>query len=149
MNEQIASEIKVITMPDAVCLDTRVLSRFLSRKEPAIALVERFQEESIEIYTTCVNVSEFFMGLWKVGPISSKRLKDLQGFFADIQPRALDYPAASLAGKLYGEVLRGKEIGWRDTFIAAIVLLNGKKIVTSNPDHFRRIPDIEVTEFMK
>ncbi len=134
-------------MPDAVCLDTRILSRFLSRKERAIALIQGFKDEGIEVYTTCVNVSEFFMGLWKIGPISAKRLKDLQGFFTDLQPRALDYPAASLAGKIYGEVLRGKEIGWRDTFIAAIVLLHGKQLVTSNPDHFRRIPDLEVTEF--
>jgi len=43
-------------------------------------------------------------------------------------------------------VLKGKEIGWRDTFIAAITIHKGNTIITSNAEHFRRIPELVVNE---
>jgi len=79
-----------------------------------------------------VNVSELMMGLWKIGPISDQRVSELSTFFKDLHVRNLEFDAALIAGKIYGEILRGKETGWQDTYIAAIVLNNGKKIITSN-----------------
>ena len=42
---------------------------------------------------------------------------------------------------------KGLDIGNNDTLIAAIVLENGKKIITDNRDHFSRIDDLEVIYF--
>ncbi len=134
-------------MINAVCLDTRVLSRFLAKKEGAIKIVNEYKQSGHEIYTTTVNASEFFMGLLKLNPISEHRMSELRQFFVDLKPRTLDLDTAIQAARLYVDVLRGKEIGWRDTFIAAIVLANGKKIITSNPEHFNRIPDLDVIQF--
>nr|MDO8114025.1 type II toxin-antitoxin system VapC family toxin [Candidatus Sigynarchaeota archaeon] len=139
--------IRVINMVNAICLDTRIVSRFLAKKTRAIELIQQYKNADYEIYTTTVNVSELIMGLWKIGPISEHRMAELKDFFTDLHVRPFDFDAAIMAGKLHGDILRGKEIGWRDTFIAAIVLVHGKKIITSNSEHFARIPDIEVITY--
>ena len=73
-------------------------------------------------------------------------MAELKNFFLDLHVRQLDLDAAMQAGRIYSDLSRGKEIGWRNTFIASIVMNNGKKIITSNPAHFQRIPDLEVIE---
>ena len=52
-----------------------------------------------------------------------------------------------LAGKLYSTELKGQEIGWRDTFIATSLLLNGQIIITSNYNQFKRVTDLDVIKF--
>jgi len=131
----------------AVCLDTRVLSQFLNRKQKAKKLINEYQEKQYEIYTTTINISEFFMGLYKIHEITEKELKDLKEFFQALHPRSLSYESAVYAGKLYGTILKGQVIGWRDTFIASIVKENGNTIITTNSSHFERIPELNVVEF--
>ena len=134
-------------MIKAICLDTRILSTYLKGKESAYELIEKYQTDGYELYTTVVNITEFFMGLYKIGIVSEVKKKRLKNFFLTLHPRSIDYEAGVLAGNLYATTLKGQPIGWRDTFIAAIVLLNGRFIITSNPDHFKRIPDINVIEY--
>ena len=131
----------------AVCLDTRILSAFLKGKQKALDLIDDFHSKGFEIYTTTVNVSEFFMGMFKTNILSEKKIKELHKFFKTLHPRPIDYDTGFLAGKLYSTELKGQEIGWRDTFIAASVLLNGQIIITSNYKHFERVTDLEVIKF--
>ena len=131
----------------AVCLDTRVLSSFLKGKQNALDLIDDYQSKGFEIYTTTVNISEFFMGMYKTNILSEKKIKELHDFFETLHPRPIDYKTGFLAGKLYSTELKGQEIGWRDTFIAASVLLNGQIIITSNYKHFKRVTDLEVIKF--
>ena len=144
--KRIMNETRVNSMIKAICLDTRLLSRFLAKKKAAVELVGKWKEDQYEIYTTAINVSEMMMGLWKIGPISEKRIEELKNFFLDLHVRQLDLDAAMQTGRIFTDLSRGKEIGWRDTFIAAIVMNNGKKIITSNPAHFNKIPDLDVIE---
>ncbi len=133
----------------AICLDTRILSNFLKGKEAALQLMEKYKDQDFELYTTSINIAEYYNGLFKVkgNAISGKKIKELNDLFQSLHPRSLDYEAAYLAGKLFGTILKGHEIGWRDTFIAAIVLLNGKMIITSNIEHFQRIPDLNTIKY--
>ena len=134
-------------MIKAVCLDTRILSAFLKKKESAKKIIDEFEEKKYEIYTTMINITEIFMGLYKINLVPEEKIKSLKEFFLALHPRTLDYNTCVLSGKLYATVLRGKEIGWRDTFIAAITILNGKVIITSNPEHFNRISGLEIIEY--
>ena len=102
----------------AICLDTRILSQFLNRKQKAKQLVDEYQEKHYEIYTTTINVSEFFMGLYKIHDVNETEINELGKFFQTLHPRSLSYNSAVYAGKLYGTILKGNVIGWRDTFIA-------------------------------
>jgi predicted nucleic acid-binding protein len=134
---------------EAICLDTGILSNFLKGKEAALQLMEKYKDQDFELYTTSINIAEYYNGLFKVkgNAISGKKIKELNDLFKTLHPRSLDYEAAYLAGKLFGTILKGREIGWRDTFIAAIVLLNGKMIITSNIEHFQRIPDLNTIKY--
>ena len=134
-------------MPKAICLDTCILSQFLHGKTAAQKLIEEYEEYGCEVYTTTINITEFFMGRYKVAEISDETLNSLKDFFVTLHPRPVDYEIAALAGKLWATTLRGQEIGWRDTYIAAIVLLNGQSIVTSNIEHFKRVPGLDVIEY--
>lgn len=87
------------------------------------------------------------MGLFKISIVSEEKINIMKAFFLALHPRTIDYEICVLSGKLYASILKGREIGWRDTFIAAITLLNGKMIITSNPEHFKRISDLEVIEY--
>ncbi len=131
----------------AICLDTRILSAFLKGKATAQKIVLEFIQKGYEVYTTTVNIAEYFWGAYKVNQLTETKQKELQDFFATLHPRELDYKASVLAGKLNATVLRGQEIGWRDLFIGTIVLLNGKQIISSNKDHFERVPDLKVIEY--
>jgi len=131
----------------AVCLDTRVLSQFLNRKQKAKEIINEYQEKHYEIYTTTINISEFFMGLYKIHDITEPELQKLERFFQSLHPRSLSYMSSVYAGKLYGTILKGTVIGWRDTFIASIVKENGNTIITSNSNHFERVPGLNVVEY--
>jgi predicted nucleic acid-binding protein len=111
--------------------------------------MEKYKDQDFELYTTTINIAECYNGLYKVkeNAISEDKLKDLSDLFQTLHPRSLNYEAAYLAGKLFGTILKGREIGWRDTFIAAIVLLNGKTIITNNIEHFQRIPNLSVIKY--
>jgi predicted nucleic acid-binding protein len=131
----------------AVCLDTRILSAFLKKKESAKNIINEFKDKGYEIYTTTINITEIFMGLFKISIVSEEKINIMKAFFLALHPRTIDYEICVLSGKLYASILKGREIGWRDTFIAAITLLNGKMIITSNPEHFKRISDLEAIEY--
>ncbi|HME55213.1 MAG TPA: type II toxin-antitoxin system VapC family toxin [Candidatus Lokiarchaeia archaeon] len=134
-------------MAQSICLDTRPLSRFLNGNKTTSDLLDDLRDQSHDFYTTVVNVTEVYMGLRKLGVVSDQKKNDLSGFFSNLHPRPLDYEASIKAGELSGDALHGRGIGWRDTFIAAIVLLNGSTILTSNAKHFERIPGLNVMEF--
>ncbi len=131
----------------SICLDTRVLSFYLKGKEAALQVIQQYKQKGYEIYTTTVNISEFYMGLFKANIVSTDKLSQLKAFFMSLHPRNLDYEVSMLAGRLYATTLKGTEIGWRDTYIAATVLLNGKKIITNNASHFQRVSELDVIEF--
>lgn len=133
-------------MNNAICLDTRILSQFLSGKESAQIIINKYRNLGYEIYTTYINISEIFYGQMKIRILNQSKIKLMKEFFSQLHPRSMDYDAAFTVGILSSEILKGQDIGWRDLFIAAITLSNGKKIITSNPNHYNRIPNLEIIE---
>lgn len=120
---------------------------FLKGKKSALELVNSLKRENSEFYTTTINISEFFMGYYKANIMTDENREKLRDFFKILNPKVLDYEAAELAGKLFATTLKDNSIGWRDTYIGAITLLNGKIIITSNKKHFERIPDLKIIEY--
>jgi len=119
----------------------------LNKKVKAKKAIDEFQQQGFDLYTTTINVTEFFMGLYKVREASVAELEKLKDFFFTLHPFGVDYDTSLVAGKLFASMLKGNAIGWRDTFIAAIVLQHGNTIVTSNAEHFKRVPGLSVVEY--
>ncbi|NMC04293.1 MAG: type II toxin-antitoxin system VapC family toxin [Candidatus Lokiarchaeota archaeon] len=130
-----------------MCLDTRLLSQYLNKKEKVKNVIEGFQQQDFDIYTTTILISEFFMGLYNVREPSTTELEKLKDFFLTLHPFGVDYDVSLLAGRLFARLSKGNAIGWRDTFIAAIVLQHGNIIVTSDPEHFNRVTGLNVVEY--
>ena len=131
----------------AVCLDTRLLSQYLNKKEKAKKVIEDFQQRGFDVYTTTINVTEFFMGLYNVREPATTELEKLKDFFLTLHPFGVDYDVSLVAGRLFARLSKGNAIGWRDTFISAVVLQHGNTIVTSNPEHFERVPGLSVLAY--
>ena len=131
----------------AACLDTRILSQYLNGKDRARESIEALKASGFEVYTTTINITEIFMGIYKVRTMTEKELERLRDFFLSLHPRTVEYDTARLAGQLHATMLKGMAIGWRDTFIAAIALQHGKTIVTSKVSHFTRVPGLDVVDY--
>lgn len=87
------------------------------------------------------------MGLRKLSEITDDQMNVINDFFSNLDLKVLNYEAAFKVGELSATILKGQTIGWRDIFIAAIVCINGKTIITGNAEHFKRIPEIKVIEY--
>ncbi len=120
---------------------------YLKGKQSALELLNKLKEENCEFYTTTINISEFFMGYYKANVMTAENKEKLNAFFKILNPKGLDYESAELAGKLFATTLKGNAIGWRDTYIGAIAMLNGKTIITSNKKHFERISELKIIEY--
>lgn len=106
-------------------LDTDVLSNLMKRA-PDSALVARLAQVPPEDQST-----------------SSVTLAELP---------ILPFDAA--AARRYGELRaalerRGTPIGDADTRVATIALSRGLKVVTGNERHFRRVPGLEIENWLK
>jgi tRNA(fMet)-specific endonuclease VapC len=74
---------------------------------------------------------------------STKRLNDFVTAVASEKVLIFDQPAANLAGRIEGELVRtGRPIGMADTMIAAIALTQGLELSTGNTAHFQRIQQL-------
>jgi tRNA(fMet)-specific endonuclease VapC len=74
---------------------------------------------------------------------SVRRLQDFLTALASEKVLIFDQPAAELAGRIEGELVRvGRPIGMADTMIAAIALTHGLELSTGNTAHFQRVQQL-------
>ena len=124
-----------------VCLDTDFLIEFARQQPQAVSRMERMAAKGEVVYTTIINVTEYYAGVLKSKNKSALRLaKDYLEDFSILQ---LDEESALIWARLYSE-LRANQIGDRDLFIASIALSNKQTLITRNKKHFERVPGMEV-----
>jgi len=125
-----------------VCLDTDFLIEFDRQQPQAVSRMEQMAAKGEVIYTTIINVSEYYAGalMSKNNKSALRRAKDYLEDFSILQ---LDEESALIWAGLYNE-LRANQIGDRDLFIASIALSNKQALVTRNKKHFERVPGLEV-----
>jgi len=82
-----------------------------------------------------------FGALGLCGTVASAAMLFLMPQNPNMPNPVLELMAENPAFRLFNQVATGL------AFIAAIVLQNGRRIVTGNPRHFQRVPDLEVIEF--
>ena len=132
-------------MADGLILETTFLidlERELARSHPgaACAFLERRAEDPL--YLTVTVAGELAAGL----SLSSRPA--WEDFLAPFQVLAVDRDAAWEYGKAYRYLrANGLLIGSNDLWIAATALACGMPVVTRNPDHFGRVPGLEVVSY--
>jgi tRNA(fMet)-specific endonuclease VapC len=120
-------------------LDTDFLSEITKGIDQTVAAHAASYRKSFPCYTlSAVTLMEAARGLQQ-----KQAFRQLQSLLAAValdEVLPFDRPAAELAGRIGGELVRvGRPIGQADTMIAAIALHHGLELVTGNTGHFQRV----------
>lgn len=131
-------------------LDTDVLSNLMKRA-PTGALVTRLARVPPEQqFTSSVTLGELLYGAHR-----SSRAEALLARIEDIlTPHLSILPFDTPAARCYGEIRaaleeKGTPIGDADIRIAAIARSRELTVVTGNERHFRRVPGLEVENWLE
>ncbi len=131
-------------------LDTDVLSTLMKRA-PAEGLVARLAKVAPEEqFTSSVTLGELLYGARRSGR-SAALLERIRAVVPrDLPVLPFDAAAAERYGGIRAELeARGTPIGDADSRIAAIALARGLRVVSGNERHFRRVPGLEVENWLK
>lgn len=124
-----------------VCLDTDFLIELARKDAKARARIEQLEDSGELIYTTTVNMAEFYSGVHRSkGGWSEDHARQFLESFATL---TLDHESARIWGKLSAQ-LKSSTIGDSDLFIASIALANKQAILTRNVRHFERVSGLKV-----
>lgn len=131
-------------------LDTDILSNLMKRR-PSSTLIARLARVSPEQqFTSSITLGELLYGAHRSSRAEAL-LERIEGaLLPDLPILPFDARAARRYGRLRAELERkGTPIGDADVRVAAIALTRGFKVVTGNERHFRRVPDLEVENWME
>ncbi len=122
-----------------LCLDTSVLINYLKGREPSAGAVARAISD-FSCAVTSITVYELLFGVARAQkPIGETALLGVMRILP------LDDLAARRAAKLHDELIRAnQEIGIKDVLIAAICLEQNLPLLTTNLNHFARVPLLRV-----
>jgi tRNA(fMet)-specific endonuclease VapC len=124
---------------DRALLDTDIFSEVLKSKNQNVVRNASAYRRHFGCYTvSTVTIAEMVKGFQKKG--REDRIQSLIAGLAAEEILALDYEAAVIGGRIYGELEKaGQTIGRADPFIAGVALRHGLKLITGNIKHFERI----------
>ncbi|MBR2215709.1 MAG: PIN domain-containing protein [Selenomonadaceae bacterium] len=130
------------------CLDSNVVSDILRLRPDVIQHMDEALDVGSELYICSIVYYELTRGMK-----SSKAVKKLKVFhdLYDKSPHLfldrVSLTAIDKAADIYAELHRGKQIEDNDIYIAAIAMVNGCTLVTSNTRHFGRIADLQIVDW--
>ena len=134
-------------MPKRYLLDTDILSHFISRPDGSVASkIGGLPEGSI--YTSIVVACELRFGAVKRGsaPLSQRVDQCLNS----VEVLALEPGVDRVYGQLRAALEKsGRPIGGNDLLIAAHALAAGLVLVTHNTSEFRRVPKLQVEDWLE
>lgn len=131
-------------------LDIDILSN-LMRRAPSSALVASLARVPPEQqFTTSVTLGELLYGAHRMRERKEALLEKIESL---LLPNLAVLPFDADAAHRYGEMRatleqRGETIGEADLRIASIALAKDLTVVTANERHFRRVPGIEVQNWL-
>ena len=132
-------------------LDTDILSNLIKRSPSStlVAKVARVPPE--QQFTSSITLGELVYGAHRLRERTAILMEKIEeALLPNLPILSFDAAAASRYGKLRAELERlGTPIGDADMRIAAIALSHGLKVVTANERHFRRVPDLDIENWME
>lgn len=128
---------------DGLIVDTDVLVDLLRKKDYAVSLIKRFEDE-IELATSAINAFELYRGAYK-SRNQEKNLVAVKGLLNSLRIVNTAEDSMEIAGKIIASLERdGNMMDIRDLLIASIALVNGFGILTNNVAHFNKIKHLRV-----
>jgi tRNA(fMet)-specific endonuclease VapC len=126
-----------------VCLDTSFLIALIRRDHEAEKKLEAYLAAEAELSTTPITACELFKGAYRSG--RNENVTRVRKSLAYLQILDFSIDACERYGKLVNELhLKGTPIGDADTMIASIALTCGEILLTSDMEHFGRVPGLTI-----
>lgn len=129
-------------------VDTDILSEFLRGTPKVVENAEKYLQTYDAINFSIITFYEILNGLlYKDAKKQLKKFND----FADLNKiLPLTISATKQAAEIFADLKKkGQPIGHTDCLIAGIALTNGLQLVTNNTDHFKRVTDLELTNWLQ
>ena len=128
-------------------LDTDTVIEILRGNETAVNKMETLPQETL-INITGLTVYELYKGVLCLG--SKKLEEELEKFIQSVEVLQLDSYIERKAGEIYAYLKKkGEIISDADILIAATVLENDSVLVTNNEEHFKRIKDLKIENWIQ
>ncbi|MHA1729720.1 MAG: type II toxin-antitoxin system VapC family toxin [Promethearchaeota archaeon] len=122
----------------AICLDTDILIPFL-REDASIRKTVEEIEMKTQVATTSINFFELYYGAYNSKKIK-KNLSAVNKLSEQITIFDFDLDTSKLTGKILLDLEKaGEPIGFRDTMIGAVAILNKMPFFTRNQRHFKKL----------
>ena len=122
------------------CLDSNVVSDILRDDPKVIPSLKKALSNGDKLFIPSIVYYEVVRGLKAAG--KTRMLKDFQKFYDTVRHLDLNMAAIKKAIDIYIQLHKGKLIEDNDIYIAAISMVNGCTLVTSNVNHFSRVEDL-------
>ena len=131
-----------------VLLDTDILSAILRQNHLVIPKARAYLAEHSRFTLSILTRYEILRGLKPKGATQQAIVFDR--FCTRNTILSVTEQVAVKAADIYADLSRrGELIGDADILIAATALVNGLGVVTNNEDHFRRIRDLQIENWLR
>lgn len=126
-----------------VCVDTSFLIALIRRDREAEKKLETYVADEAKLSTTPITACELFKGAYRSG--RNENVARVRKSLTYLRILDFSVDACERYGKLANELqLKGTPIGDADTMIASIALTHGEVLLTSDKEHFGRVPGLTI-----
>ena len=128
-------------------LDTSILIAFLKGEKKVFTKVEEYLQEFNELSLSIISYYEILRGLKYLG--NKRRITDFEKLMDKSEIVTLNRTIMIKASEIYSTLKRrGELIGDADILIAASCLVRNMTLITNNENHFRRIDNLPVENWL-
>lgn len=128
-------------------LDTDIVIEALRGNDKVIKKMNDLPIET-SICITGLTVYELYKGVFSIG--ERRREHEVEEFIDKAEVLQLDAYIEKKAGEIYADLRKkGELINDADILIAATVLGNDSVLVTNNTDHFRRVKNLKIENWLR
>ncbi len=132
-------------------LDTDILSNLMKRSPSSALVAKLVRVPPEEQFTSSITLGELVYGAHRLRERTAILMQKIEdALLPNLTVLAFDTAAARRYGEIRAELERlGTPIGDADMRIASIALSHGLRVVTGNERHFRRVPELEIENWLE
>ncbi len=128
-------------------LDTDIVIEVLKGNEKVLKRMNDLPFET-SICITGLTVYELYKGVFFIG--DPRREQEVEEFIEQAEVFQLDADIEKKAGEIYADLRKnGELINDADILIAATALANDSVLVTNNTDHFKRVKNLKIENWLR
>lgn len=131
----------------SLTLDTDIVIEILRGNQRVINKLKSLDRDAL-VYITGLTVYELYKGVLLIR--NEKLERDVEDFIESVEVLQPDPYIEKKAGKIYADLRkRGELINDADILIAATAVINDSVLVTNNIEHFKRIKELKLENWLQ